>query len=436
MLRSGVTESGKVAYIPQLQTCRVVDGSSVATDARVPSYSGLRAYDPARAAMVQVAGLHRDTAGRTEVGLWKVDPHDTSAAQTLQLGVRFHTVQASGGMRMHHIDFVSTISEQEVRIGLRVTDTRAEGNAVLVTMTVALGRDVTDGTAATGAGCVSFKMNHFLPRAKLASFLERANSNALFNDLPFSFEPAQPTQSSDAKHAANHVRYRLAHRCFLQCWQAAIASVAADVGQDRNALMTALSVGAPTHVQLTQQIDADRDVLREVLLQSYDAIRMTLTQRDAYGECLFYHLMPLFLASTSAQDAPVQCLLGATLASGCGGVQADAVLAAEFFELAARHAQRGSYAGLGKLHEDSQAGLDVDISNALGTYQQGALRGDDAALVAMSALAMRLAAEHAAAFGSGDELAHPGVTRADNARTRGLGRLRALFRGGHFTSRR
>jgi hypothetical protein len=69
VLRNGVTESGKVAYIPQLQTCRVVEGSSVATNARAPSYSGLRAYDPARAAMVQVAGSHRDSAGRTEVGL-------------------------------------------------------------------------------------------------------------------------------------------------------------------------------------------------------------------------------------------------------------------------------------------------------------------------------------------------------------------------------
>lgn len=77
------------------------------------------------------------------------------------------------------------------------------------------------------------------------------------------------------------------------------------------------------------------------------------------------HLMPLLRSSTSTQDAPLQCLLGATFASGCGDVEADPVLAAEFFELAARHGQRGSYAGLGKLHEEGQAGLDVDISSAI-----------------------------------------------------------------------
>jgi hypothetical protein len=219
---------------------------------------------------------------------------------------------------------------------------------------------------------------------------------------------------------------------------------------------TVLSASVPTRADLARQIDAERDVLRETLLQSYDDIRMTLTQRDPYGECLLDHLVPLFKSSTAPQDAPLQCLLGATFASGCGDVHADPVLAAEFFELAARHAQRGSYAGLGKLLEEGQAGLDVNISEALGTYQQGAIRGDDAALTAMSALAVRLAAEHAAALKSVNELEQRGThdaplrveathgtaqeqraaTHPHNARKGKLGRLRTLFGGRHQTSRR
>ncbi len=76
----------------------------------------------------------------------------------------------------------------------------------------------------------------------------------------------------------------------------------------------------------------------------------------------------------------------------------DIVWPTEFFELAARHAQRGSYAGLGKLDELGQAGLAVNIPKALDAYQNGAAHGDDAALAALSALSLRLAAEHETAL--------------------------------------
>lgn len=414
-LRTGQTEAGKVAYIPQLQTCRVVEGRSFATDLPAPVTTGLRAYDPARAAMVQFAGSRRDTQGRTELGLWHVDPRDSNstAAETLQLGVRFHTVHATAGVHIHQIDFVCTVPDDAVRIGLRVTDTRSGGEAVLVTMSAALGSDaINDG------GCASFKMNHFVSRKEVAAFLERAKGKPLFHDLAFAFDAAHSTLSSAAAHAENHLRYRLAHRRFLQCWQTAI-SLAADSSEEvGKALTSAIDANEPGLLDaLALQIEADHTSLREILLQSYDAICPTLARRDAQGACLLDHLLPLFRTSTSAHDAPLQCLLGATFASGCGDVKADHLLATELFKQAAQHALRGSYAGLGKLHEEGQAGLRVDIDLALEIYRQGAERGDGAALAALHALSLRLAAEGEAALAKVDALAR-GVQREQAAHLR------------------
>lgn len=479
-LRNGVTESGKVAYVPQLQTCRVIEGSAVSINATSPAYCGLRLYDPARAAMIQCAGLRRTCDGRTELGLWYANSHDASLEETLSLGVRFQSAYANRDLEIHHIDFVSTVPDHAVRIGLRVTDTRSDGDAVLVTMTVVLGRDAIDDSTAAGAGCVSSKMTHFLPRAQLTGFLERANRSSMLNDLPFTFDATQRTPSSDAKHAENHIRYRLAHECFLQRWQAAIKSAGARTGRFGMSLKSALNVSAPTDAELARQIDAGRDALHETLLHSHDEIRFTLSRRDAYGECLLDHLVPLFRSSTLIQDAPLQCLLGATFASGCNDVQADHVLATTFYELAARHGQQGSYAGLGRLHEEGQAGLVIDIATALDRYQNGAARGDDAARAALSALSLKLASEHEAGLAKADALQEriryaqvalmrdreraaveqaaqiaaaqdarlraeasqraaeeqPAATRSNNGRIFGLQRLRALFRRGRDARKR
>ncbi len=153
-----------------------------------PVCNGVRAYVPARAAMMQFAGSRRAESGRTELGLWHVDAQAINADRNLSLGVRFQTEQENAGIQIHHIEFVRAVPDHAVRIGLRVTDTRSGGDAVLVTMTVALGREAIDDGIAAAAECVSFKMNYFVPRSEVASFLARANGNALFNDVSFAFD--------------------------------------------------------------------------------------------------------------------------------------------------------------------------------------------------------------------------------------------------------
>ena len=301
---------------------------------------------------------------------------------------------------MHHIDFVSTIPHHQIGIGLRITDNHAGGEFLLATMEVEVDNDA--GVVATdwaAAGCTSFKMNHFIARKDVTDFLERANSAQVFSDLALPFDRLHTTGSSLAKHAENHLRYRLAHQRFLQSWSAAAKNASDNNSAQDRALLAAIESTSPNfQSMLTQLIDADHTALRETLLQSYDdvGIGIALAQRDAHGDCLLDHVAPIFRASSLVADAPVQCLLGATYADGCGDLQADHRIATDFFHQAACHAQKGSFAGLGKMHELGQAGLPVNVALALDIYRRGVEKGDEAALPALHALATRLIGGHEA----------------------------------------
>lgn len=383
-LRNGFSETGKVSYIPELQTYRVTEGRSFPTDSRAPVQDGVRAYVSSRGDMALVAGaISQEPNTQAQLGLWRQDV-DSPHADKLNLGVKhLRGDVGADGLRMDTILFHSQVNGLDMQIMLRPVQVVRGKHSIRLKLTVALGEAHGDEFTVAQDRCSSFETTCFVSRNDFDQLLSRIDNKQLFNHL---FILRTKFYSGDVpapERMTKIVKYLLANLRYLKAWQAATGPES----RCCDAAKALIEKPNPSiHDQLDTLIKTDQHRLRQTLIESHARMQPLLGKVDQHGTCMYSYLKDVYIASSIADDAPIQVLLGNAYASGAGDLRPDLAISRTLFEKACEHQHAPAQFALGRMHELGQAGLSINTDRALALYQLAAAQGNNEALQARTTL--------------------------------------------------
>ncbi|GAA4027485.1 hypothetical protein [Actimicrobium antarcticum] len=400
VLRNGVTETGKVAFIPALQTFRVTQGRHVATGTLGPIFEGLHAYDSALGDMALVAGSCRKDTGERQLGLWRPGTDSKILPDQLQLGVR-HLPGEPGpnGIAKDVILMSSNAPGNEMRLVLRPHGTTASGHSVRFEMTAATGATQCDDFDVDTDRCTSFKMTCYIIKKHYDEFLAGIVEGNLFNHVAVTRDRFHGTQFKKPERAINIVRYAIANLRYLHAWQDA----AGEHSPYSDEALAYINMGTDeTAKRIRNRIAMSLRDMRDALNEKPEKTRPLLAVKDVAGECLYDHLSKLIdsfktrsFSSDAAEDATFQFGLGTICADGLVHQQPDQNRARHFFEKGVLHQHAESQLALGGMYAQGFGGLSVDMGRALELYQLSAAQGNADAVIALHDAAQRMAQERA-----------------------------------------